>query len=496
MGLRKRLKWLLGLGSLMIGIGLIGGLTSANADSGASGHTVWTSIELAPNHALLKVHGTAPTGSLINFTDSVPLFYNTGKVESVRRVARGFESVTDQILLNLDTGKSYYQINKTEYLDAADVDYTDPSGDTTTTTLTINCVNPANTSLQKLTFTVGTQQAAALMTELTTAKPAADITGYKLDTVAPAGTNEVTYTYDPTVTFKFQDASGNQLADDEVVSGKPGDKYTLPDKSTDAAFKGLTLKSVKGGTPTGVYQDTPQTFTYVYGKPTATSTGTNTAEAKAAPVTVHYQTASGTKLAKDTVINGTVNAPYQAKQKAVKGYTFVKTIGTPAGKFTTSAQTVTYVYTKNAVAFQPFMIYAKQGLYRYAKPTFKASQRVAHVKDLPRIKAKTFKVVGTTKSAQGRTRYQLADGTYVTAKTNFVANLYWQGKHYQKLVVFNPKGTYEYQQATFSHAKRVKHLKQGTVVHVKRLVRRGVMTRYQLTNGTYVTGNKQWVSVK
>ncbi|WP_225426636.1 DUF5776 domain-containing protein, partial [Levilactobacillus tongjiangensis] len=66
----------------------------------------------------------------------------------------------------------------------------------------------------------------------------------------------------------------------------------------------------------------------------------------------------------------------------------------------------------------------------------------------------------------------------------------------QRVVVFNPKGTYEYQQTTFSHAKRVKHLKQGTVVHVKRLVRRGVMTRYQLTNGTYLTGNKQWVSVK
>lgn len=42
---------------------------------------------------------------------------------------------------------------------------------------------------------------------------------------------------------------GVGVADDEVVSGKPGDKYTVPDKATDAAFKGYTVKSIKGGTP-------------------------------------------------------------------------------------------------------------------------------------------------------------------------------------------------------------------------------------------------------
>ncbi|WP_395323127.1 DUF5776 domain-containing protein [Levilactobacillus parabrevis] len=158
---------------------------------------------------------------------------------------------------------------------------------------------------------------------------------------------------------------------------------------------------------------------------------------------------------------------------------------------------MTYVYTKNvATTFKPFMIYAKQGLYRYSRPTFKKNQRLAYVKHQPRIKAQTFKVVGTAQSTKGRTRYLLADGSYVTARANFVANLYWQGKDYQKLRVINPKGTYEYKQPTFNKTKRATYLKKGTVVKVKRLVRHGYMTRYQLTNGHYLTGNKQWVSVK
>ncbi len=338
-----------------------------------------------------------------------------------------------------------------------------------------------------------------LVTGVATLKPTTDIAGYRLDTtIAPTTTgNEVTFTYNPTVTFQFQDASGQQLADDEVVSGEPGDKYTVPDKSTDAAFKGYVLKSVKEGTPSGVYQNTPQTFTYVYGKPTTNTTGSATTDTQAAPVTVHYQTASGVKLADDAIIKGTVGSAYQTKQQTINGYHVAKVVGQTTGKLTTDAQTVTYVYTKNAAAaFKPFMIYVKQGLYRYAKPTFKQSQRLAHVKGMPRIKAKTFKVVGIAKSTQGRTRYLLADGSYVTAKANFVANLYWQGKHYQSLIVANPKGTYEYKQTTFSRSNRVKHLKKGTTIKVKRLVRRGYMTRYQLANGHYLTGNKQWVSVK
>lgn len=294
---------------------------------------------------------------------------------------------------------------------------------------------------------------------------------------------------------------GVGVPDDEVVSGKSGDKYTVPDKATDAAFKGYTVKSIKGGTPSGTYQNTSQTFTYVYGKSTAPATGPETTltSTQASPVTVHYQLANGTSLAKDAVINGAVDATYQAKPKpkTIAGYTLVKTIGTANGKLTTSAQTVTYVFTKNvATTFKPFMIYAKQGLYRYSRPTFKKNQRLAYVKHQPRIKAQTFKVVGTAQSTKGRTRYLLADGSYVTASANFVANLYWQGKDYQKLRVINPKGTYEYKQPTFNKTKRATCLKKGTVVKVKRFVRHGYMTRYQLANGHYLTGNKQWVSVK
>ncbi|KRL94270.1 MucBP domain-containing protein [Levilactobacillus hammesii] len=237
-------------------------------------------------------------------------------------------------------------------------------------------------------------------------------------------------------------------------------------------------------------------FTYIYAKAGGNSGGTGTSDS-AGPVTVHYQTTAGTKLAADEVITGSRGTAYRTKAKTIAGYVLQRVIGKPTGKLTADEQTVTYVYAKaKAAAFKSFRIYGKQGLYRYAKPTFKRSQRLAHVKYLPRIRAKIFRVVGTATSSQGRLRYRLADGSYVTARADYVANLYWQGKHYRKLVVINPKGTYEYQKPMFKRSYRVKLLHKKTVVKVKKMVRRGDMTRYQLTNGRYLTGNKQWVSVK
>ncbi len=148
-----------------------------------------------------------------------------------RRIATGTKWSTDRVMINLNTGKTYYLIANDQYMDAADTQYVDSSGDTTTKGLTVNYDNHAQNSVKQLTFTVGTQQAAALLAELSKATPPTDVTGYRLDTTTPPTTtgDEVTFTYNPTVTFKFQDASGQQMADDEVVSGKPGDKYTVPD---------------------------------------------------------------------------------------------------------------------------------------------------------------------------------------------------------------------------------------------------------------------------
>ncbi|MCW3777706.1 leucine-rich repeat domain-containing protein [Levilactobacillus namurensis] len=142
---------------------------------------------------------------------------------------------------------------------------------------------------------------------------------------------------------------------------------------------------------------------------------------------------------------------------------------------------------------QPFMIYLKRALNRYLRATFKRNQIQQHYRQYSRQTAPTFKVVGTQHSSQGRLRYRLSDGSFVTARKAFTANLYWQGKAYTRLRV--DRTVYQHSQAKLTRKSRIKVLKRGQVVRIKRMiVRRGYMTRYQLTNGQYVTGNKQFVT--
>ncbi|GEO70285.1 DUF5776 domain-containing protein [Levilactobacillus acidifarinae] len=142
--------------------------------------------------------------------------------------------------------------------------------------------------------------------------------------------------------------------------------------------------------------------------------------------------------------------------------------------------------------FKPFMIYTKQALYRYTQPTFKIKRRAKYYRRYPRQTAPTFKVIGIKRSANGRLRYKLANGSYVTARKTFVYNLYWQGKHYTKIKL--DRTIYQYKHAKFAKVNRQKRLKKGTIVTVMRVVHRGYMTRYQLSNGSYITGNKQFIT--
>ena len=46
----------------------------------------------------------------------------------------------------------------------------------------------------------------------------------------------------------------------------------------------------------------------------------------------------------------------------------------------------------------------------------------------------------------------------------------------------------------FGQATKKAYYKQGTTVSIVRRVKNGQTSRYQLANGTYITGNKQWVT--
>jgi hypothetical protein len=142
----------------------------------------------------------------------------------------------------------------------------------------------------------------------------------------------------------------------------------------------------------------------------------------------------------------------------------------------------------------PFKVMAVKPIYQYQKPTFKKSQRVKYFAQKSRTKAPVFTVIAVSNSNRGRQRYQLSNGHYITAKSSYVVKLYLQGSH-QVLRVVNPRGTWSHSQAKFTKKNAIKHVKKSALVKVKKVIKTDSYTRYQLMNGTYITGNKQFVKV-
>jgi len=226
--------------------------------------------------------------------------------------------------------------------------------------------------------------------------------------------------------------------------------------------------------------------------------------------TVNYKFADGTEAAPSAKLSGYAGlTTVSAKSPTISGYTPDQKEVAVAFAPTEKTYTVTYKANPTtptatessassstadeATTFTPFKIYGKRALYTYKNATFKKNQRVSHYAQKAKAYAPIFEVVGTAKSTSGHLRYKLADGTYVTANADYVGALYWQGM-YQKLYVTNPKGTNAYDGTSFAQATKQKHYRQGTALTVVKQTQVGQTTRYELTNGTYVTGNKQWVS--
>ncbi|GAB7391321.1 MucBP domain-containing protein [Lactococcus garvieae] len=67
-------------------------------------------------------------------------------------------------------------------------------------------------------------------------------------------------------------------------------------------------------------------------------------------VTAKYEDENGNILSNDMLWTDYIGQSYSTEQKDITGYTFKEVIGNPTGQFTDQDQTVTYVYTKDAVA--------------------------------------------------------------------------------------------------------------------------------------------------
>ncbi|EHC6164865.1 class 1 internalin InlJ [Listeria monocytogenes serotype 1/2b] len=134
------------------------------------------------------------------------------------------------------------------------------------------------------------------------------------------------------VTVHYLDDKGEKLAADEVLSGNLDDPYTSSAKD----IPDYTLTTTPDNA-TGTFTTTSQSVTYVYTK--------NIVAAE--PVTVNYVDDTGKTLAPSETLNGTIGDTYKATAKQIDGYTLSTEPTNATGQFTSSAQTVNYIYTKN-----------------------------------------------------------------------------------------------------------------------------------------------------
>ncbi|EPD8069515.1 class 1 internalin InlJ [Listeria monocytogenes] len=134
------------------------------------------------------------------------------------------------------------------------------------------------------------------------------------------------------VTVHYLDDKGEKLADDEVLSGNLDDPYTSSAKD----IPDYTLTTTPDNA-TGTFNTTSQSVTYVYTK--------NIVAAE--PVTVNYVDDTGKTLAPSETLNGNVGDTYNATAKQIEGYTLSTEPTNATGQFTSSEQTVNYIYTKN-----------------------------------------------------------------------------------------------------------------------------------------------------
>nr|WP_217920525.1 MucBP domain-containing protein [Enterococcus gallinarum] len=187
------------------------------------------------------------------------------------------------------------------------------------------------------------------------------IDGYTLDTnqlpdnmtgVFSDTAQTVTYVYikDPVpaadVTIEYVDSEGNQLHESQILKGTIGEKYDASTPTYQLTIDGYTLDTNQlPDNMTGVFSDTAQTVTYVYIKDPV----------PAADVTVEYVDNEGKEIHESQTLKGNIGEKYDAStptyQLTIDGYTLDATQlpDNITGVFSDTAQTVTYVYTKDPV---------------------------------------------------------------------------------------------------------------------------------------------------
>ncbi|KRM40440.1 hypothetical protein FD47_GL002813 [Lentilactobacillus parafarraginis DSM 18390 = JCM 14109] len=147
-------------------------------------------------------------------------------------------------------------------------------------------------------------------------------------------------------------------------------------------------------------------------------------------------------------------------------------------------------------------VYALKKIGIYRKANFSNKYRENWYSSKPRVYRPMFVVTGYARSINGHLRYQVRDVNhlskthgrvgYITANWKYVRPVYYAKKH-STMTVINPRGVNAYKRVNLTG--KVRNYKQGTVLHVTKFVKHNLTTRYVLSNGQYVTGNRKLVEM-
>ncbi|MEY8666349.1 MucBP domain-containing protein [Enterococcus innesii] len=148
------------------------------------------------------------------------------------------------------------------------------------------------------------------------------------------------------VTVEYVDTEGNEIHASQTINGNLGDSYDASTDQYKLSIDGYTLdESQLPENSKGIFSETQQITTYIYKKNPI----------PAADVTVEYVDTEGNEIHAAEKISGNVGDTYDAStdqyKLSIDGYTLDESQlpENHKGVFSETAQTVTYIYTKNPI---------------------------------------------------------------------------------------------------------------------------------------------------
>ncbi|GHP14453.1 hypothetical protein YK48G_18780 [Lentilactobacillus fungorum] len=208
-----------------------------------------------------------------------------------------------------------------------------------------------------------------------------------------------------------------------------------------------------------------------------------------------------------TVINGTGTNSTSTNSSSTSSSTNNATTSTTPTTNSSNNSVTTPSQTNKAAAStgtvtKGSVVYAVKPVYLYKTANFKKTQRLATYPKAKRVNRPMFVVLGTKRASNGALRYKVRDVNhgkktankvgYITANSKYVVSVYYQTMpKNKKVTVISTKGVHAYKNTNLTG--KAKTYKKGTRLTVKKIVKHNLTTRYQLSNGYYMTANKKLV---